>query len=127
MEEINFDYVIEKALNIPDESIRAGILCELAKSIINCDEDTNEILKRLDKIVDTADSFKEERYSSIVLGEVALVSAKVMGIPVDSDLYVGMIENENAEKAFIERIKKIKEEIDNEISNSTIEELSKIE
>ena len=111
MEDINFDFVIENISNMEDESVKAGVLCELVKGIINSDEDKDTILKRIDTILDIAESFKDQRYKSIVIGQIALVCANYMGIPCDSDTYIGMIDGAEAEKRFVERITKLKKEI----------------
>jgi hypothetical protein len=111
MEEIDFDFVIDKVLSVKDESVKAGVLCELAKGLIHSKDDQDTVVKRLYQIIELADTFKDEKYSSIVIGQIALVSANIMGIPCDSDLYAEIIEDNEAEKAFIERIKEIKEEL----------------
>ena len=124
MEEINFDFVIKKALDIKEESIKAGVLCELAKGVINSDEDKKIILERMNKILDIADSFNDRRYKSIVIGQIVLVCANCIGVPCDSDLYIGMIDDVEAEKKFIERMNKIKGEVGYD-SDIDISELNK--
>ncbi len=111
MKDINFDFIIENIFNIDDESVKAGILCELAKGIVQSNYNKDEILEKLDIILDIVDSFNNERYRSIVIGQIALVCANYMGIPCDSDVYIDMINGAEAEKKFVERINKIKKEV----------------
>jgi hypothetical protein len=111
MKDINFDVVIENIRNIDDESVKAGVLCELAKGIVSSNEDKDVILERMNIILDIADSFNDSRYKSIVIGQIALVCANYLNIPCDSDTYIGMIDSAEAEKKFVERINKLKNEV----------------
>ena len=111
MKDINFDVVIENIRNIDDESVKAGVLCELAKGIVCSNEDKDVILERMNIILDIADSFNDSRYKSIVIGQIALVCANYLNIPCDSDTYIGMIDSAEAEKKFVERINKLKNEV----------------
>jgi hypothetical protein len=108
---INFEYVIKNIMNIDDESIKAGILCELAKGVVNSKYDEKTILERLDTILDIADSLNDDRYKSVVIGQIALVCAKYLNMPCDSEMYAEMIDGISAEKKFIERITKLKKEV----------------
>ncbi|ABR55863.1 hypothetical protein [Methanococcus aeolicus] len=120
MDEIDFDFVIDKISKIKDESVKAGVLCELAEGLINSNDDQDEVIKRLLQMMELTDAFKDEKYSSIVIGQIALVSANIMGIPCDSELYIGMLEDKEAELAFMKRIKDVKKEIE---KNTNLDDL----
>ncbi len=121
MDSLNFKEVIKNIDDIDDESVKAGVLCELAKGVVNSDLNNNEILERLNTIINIANSFKNERLKSVVIAQVSLDVASYLKMPCDENLYEEMIDSIKAEESFIKRIAHIKKRFINEFKDNNIE------